>query len=336
MAVSFLKSVDGIDYYELKKSKITAEIMTYGGRITRLIVPDRNGNPVDVLAGYPDPQGYFADKNSYFGAIVGRVAYRIKNGVFSLNGKEYVLSKNSGNNHLHGGLVGFSDRVWTAKTDGDSLILTYLSPDGEEGYPGDLKATVVYTVTEDGLKIVFDAETDAETLYCPTSHAYFNLNGDFTSVLDHLVTINADRYIEMDEELVPTGRILPTAGTPFDFSTERTIGECLPNENPMIRIGGKQGYDLPFILNGTGKAATAYGKESGILMTVYTDASRLQFYTGNFLDGLVGKKVYDFQSAFCMETQGYRGAANTPTVPGVVLHPGTKYRTGTEYRFGTR
>lgn len=336
MAVSFLKSVDGIDYYELKKGKISAEIMTYGGRITRLIVPDRDGNETDILAGYPDPQGYFADKSTYFGAIVGRVANRIKNGKFLLNGKEYVLAKNNGNNHLHGGIVGFSDRVWTAKTDGDSLLLTYLSPDGEEGYPGNLSATVVYTATEDGLKIEYAAETDETTLYCPTNHAYFNLNGDFLSVRDHLVSIDADRYIELDDELIPTGRILPTAGTPFDFSTERTIGKCLPCENPMIKIGGKQGYDLSFVLNKKGKAATAYGEKSGICMTVCTDAPCLQFYTGNFLDGLVGKKIYGYQSAFCMETQGYPGAANAPTFPSIALRPGEKFRTETEYRFGTR
>lgn len=336
MSIKNIKTVDNVDYYLLEKGTISVEIMTYGGRITRLIVPDKKGNRIDVLAGYETLDGYKKDKDTFFGALIGRVANRIKEGKFSLNGKDYQLVKNNCGHHRHGGVEGFDSKIWSAKTEGDSLILTYLSPDGEEGYPGNLTAKVTYTVLSDGLKIAYEATTDEDTLYCPTNHAYFNLNGDFTSILDHLVWIDADRYIELDEELIPTGRILATKGSPFDFSEERTVGKCLPNENTMIKIAGKQGYDLSFVLNKKGRVATAYGQESGIEMTVYTDAPCLQFYTGNFLDGLSGKTTYGYQSALCMETQKYPGAANVPTFPSIVLHPEEVFASETEYRFSIR
>ena len=336
MAITLKKTDGNVAYYELKKGNTTAEIMTYGGRITKLIVPDRSGKPVDVLAGYEDLDSYKKDKGSYFGAIVGRVANRIKNGKFLLNGKEYVLAKNNGNNHLHGGIEGFDSKIWSAKVDGDSLVLSYLSPDREEGYPAQLAVKVTYAVFSDGLGIRYEAESDADTLFCPTNHAYFNLNGDFSSVRDHLVKIDADNYVELDDELIPTGKILPVKDSPFDFSFEHEIGKYLPNDNAMIKIGGKQGYDLSFVLNKTGKVATAYGKESGIEMTVYTDAPCLQFYTGNFLDDLIGKKTYGYQAAFCMETQKYPGAANVESFPTIVLKPGEKFFSETEYRFSVR
>ncbi|MBR1748046.1 MAG: galactose mutarotase, partial [Clostridia bacterium] len=317
----------------LTKGSVTAEVMTYGGRITRLIVPDREGRPVDVLTGYESPEGYFADKDTYFGAIVGRVANRIKGGKFVLNGKEYTLVKNNGNNHLHGGTVGFDSKIWSAEIDGDSLVLTYESPDGEEGYPGTLRVEVRYTVYDDGLRIEYGATTDQDTLFCPTNHAYFNLNGDFLSVRDHTVQVDADRYIELDDELIPSGKILSVEGTPFDFRKEKKIGASLPSEDRMIKIGGKQGYDMSFILSKKGKIATAYGEKTGIRMTVETDAPCLQFYTGNFLDGLKGKKDYGYQSAFCMETQGYPGAANVPEFPSVVLRSGQTFFSYTKYSF---
>lgn len=330
------KTNTGIELYELQNDNgMTMQVITYGARIHKLFVPNRNGEFIDVVAGFEDLEGYRNDHGTYFNATIGRVGNRIANGAFELNGKEYALFKNDGNNHLHGGKEGFDKKLWIAQIgNGASLKLTYVSKDGEEGYPGNMKVSVTYSLSNDNtLEIAYEVESDADTLCSLTNHAYFNLDGEFESVLDHEIFINAEALTAVDSELIPHGELKAVKGTAFDFFTPKQLGKDINADEEMLKIA--RGYDFNYVLNNDGKSAvaSAYSERSGIKMGVYTDRPCMQFYTGNFLDGFVGKKKYPYQSAFCMETQGYPNACNVKSFPSMVLKAGEKYVTKTVYAF---
>jgi aldose 1-epimerase len=319
-----------------------AKVITYGGILVSLEVPDRDGKPGDVVLGFDNLDDYI-EKNPYFGTITGRYANRIGKGSFVLDGVEYKLATNNGPNHLHGGIKGFDKVVWnieetTATSDKALLKLSYLSKDGEEGYPGNLDCTVIYTLTEDNeLKFSYEATTDKPTMLNLTNHSYWNLagqgNGD---VLAHEVRFNADKYTPVDEGLIPTGELRSVKDSPMDFTKPMTIGSRIK----QIHIGG---YDHNFVLNGkSGEmklCARVYEPTSGRVMEIHTTEPGVQFYTGNFLDGsLTGKdaKVYKKHYAFCLETQHFPDSPNKPDFPSVVLRPGQKYETVTVHKFSTK
>ncbi len=324
---------------------VTASITNFGGTLTSLMVPDKDGKLGDVILGFDNVSGYqspeFLKSGPYFGALIGRYGNRIKGGKFTLDGKEYTLAKNNGPNTLHGGKVGFDKVVWQAEpgtsADGQSLTLTYLSKDGEEGYPGNLSVTVVYTLTADNaLKINYTATTDKATPLNLTNHAYFNLNhGAGKDILAHEVTIPANRYTVVDDGLIPTGELRPVKGTPFDFTTPHAIGERI------AQVPG--GYDHNWALNNAAPklhaAATVYEPTTGRTLEVTTDEPGIQFYTGNFLDGtLTGKggTVYGKNAGFCLETQHFPDSPNQPAFPSTVLKPGDTYHSVSVYKFGVR
>lgn len=339
------KSSTGIETYTLENDNgMRADIITYGARIQRLFVPDKNGNPIDVVAGFDDPEQFRNDRGTYFNATIGRVGNRIEKGRFVLNGKEYKLYTNDGENHLHGGKFGFDKKLWTACAEKDgTLKLTYFSQDGEEGYPGNMTVCVTYALTNDNsLNISYEAQSDKDTLCSLTNHAYFNLDGEFESVLDHEIFIDADKLTDVDDGLIPHGGIMNVKGTAFDFTTAKPLGRDIEADERLLKIA-RGGYDFNYILNrhdtehGTEKpVASAYSKKSGIEMSVYTDRPCMQFYTGNFLDGFCGKKPYPYQSAFCMETQGFPNACNVPSFESMTLSAGEKYVTSTSYVFKIR
>jgi aldose 1-epimerase len=343
---SFGKTEDGqqTDLYILtNKHGMEAAITNYGGTVVTLKVPDRNGKVEDVVLGYDKLDDYATGK-AYFGAIVGRYANRIAHAKFTLDGITYTLQKNDGDNHLHGG---FNKRVWTPKdvssSAGQALELTYLSKDGEEGFPGNLSVKVVYTLTDQNeLKIDYSATTDKDTVLNLTNHCYFNLagqgNGD---ILRHQLMIRADRFTPVDANLIPTGELRSVKGTPFDFTTATAIGARIDQDNEELKLG--RGYDHNWVLNNgtTGSstvAAQAYEPHSGRLLEVQTTQPGLQFYTGNFLDGIHGKqgKVYNRRNAFCLETQHFPDSPNHPDFPSTVLKPGQHFVSTTVYRFSTR
>ena len=321
-----------------------ATITNFGGTLTSLMVPDKNGKLGDVILGFDNVSGYqspeFLKSGPYFGALIGRYGNRIKGGKFSLDGKMYTLAKNNGPNSLHGGKVGFDKVVWHAEpgtsADGQSLKLTYLSKDGEEGYPGNLNVTVVYTLTNDNaLRIDYTATTDKATPLNLTNHAYFNLNhGAGKDILGHQVTLPADRYTVVDATLIPTGELKPVKGTPFDFTTPHAIGERI------AKVPG--GYDHNWVLNGGNgqhAAASVYEPVSGRTMEVTTDEPGIQFYTGNFLDGTLkgkGGTVYGKHAGFCLETQHFPDSPNQPKFPTTVLKPGETFHSVSTYKFGVR
>ena len=338
MTLQWIDNQKGIDRYRIDNGKgAMVEIITFGARITKLIVPDRAGEPTDVVLGYDDPAAYF-DDTTYFGAIIGRVGNRIDKGRFALNGKTYALATNDGANHLHGGKVGFDHRVFKAMPlDSNKLELTYTSPDGEEGYPGEVKVTVVYTLEEDNaLTISYRATTSADTPLNLTNHAYFNLNGDALSVGGHIAQINADRLTDVDEGLIPHGELLNVMGTPFDFTSPKPIGRDWDGDHRLLKIA-RGGYDFNYVLSDSAKeVACVTGDKSGIVMTVLSDRPCVQFYTGNFLDGVEGKQIYPYHSAFCLETQGYPNAVNVPSFPSCILKAGETFSSTTTYRFGIK
>lgn len=323
--------------------------MNYGGIILSLRVPDRDGNVDDVVLGYETLDKYL-DESPYFGAIVGRYANRIAGGRFTLNGKTYDLATNNGPNHLHGGTVGFDQRVWAARPfvgeHGAGIELSYTSPDGEEGYPGTLDTTVRYTLTDDNQLIVYYEATTTETTPVNLSqHTYFNLAGDGRrDVLDHRLTLNANRFTPVDATLIPTGELRPVAGTPFDFTAPTPIGARIDADHPQIAYGG--GYDHNFVLDRSeaGKdslalAARVVEPQTGRVLTVHTTAPGVQLYTGNFLDGsLTGKDgaVYDRHYGFCLETQHFPDSPNQSTFPSTILQPGETYRSRTIFTFSTQ
>jgi aldose 1-epimerase len=314
-----------------------AEITNYGAILVSLSVPDKNGEFADITLGYDHLDGYLKE-TPYFGATVGRYANRIKDGKFTLNGVEYSLAQNDNNNHLHGGIKGFDKRVWDAspfeKQDSAGIKFSYLSPDGEEGYPGNLSCTVTYTLTKNNeLKIDYEAQTDKATPVNLTHHSYFNLQGQGTGdILDHILYINADQYTPNDEELIPTGGIASVKDTPLDFTSPTAIGERI-NQVPG-------GYDHNFILNGEQGslrlAAKVSEPDKGRVMEIHTTEPAIQFYTGNFLDGsLTGKsgKIYEKHFGFCLEPQHFPDSPNHPSFPSTILEPGEKYTKTTLFRF---
>jgi len=336
---------EAVDIYTLTNEEgMEAKITNYGGIVTALKVKDAEGKFDDVVLGFDKLQSYI-DNNPYFGALIGRYGNRIAKGQFSLDGTSYELATNNMGNHLHGGLKGFDKVVWNAETknteEGQQLILSYTSPDGEEGYPGKLKTKVTYTLTKDNtLRIAYEATTDKKTIVNLTNHSYFNLSGDPTQkVLSHEVMINAEQYVPVDEILIPTGELAPVKDTPFDFSEPKTIGQHIGSEHEQV-VRGK-GYDHCWVLNkeGMGLAARVYEPQSGRVMEVYTTEPGVQFYTGNFLNGSVKGKngiAYGQRTAFCLETEHYPDSPNQPNFPSVELSPGETYNSTTEYRFSVR
>ncbi len=324
--------------YTLRNGDSEVSILDYGGIVTAIKVPDRNGTPGDVVLGFDNLDGYLGT-HPYFGALIGRYGNRIGGGRFRLDGKEYKLAKNNGPNALHGGTKGFDKVLWKAERlpgDNPAIRLTYISKDGEEGYPGTLTATVTYTLEKDNaLRIDYKDKTTVANL---TNHTYFNLKGS-GDILGHEIEILADRYTPVNPTLIPTGVLAPVKGTPFDFTTRKAIGKEIDAKNPQIKNGG--GYDHNFVLNSGGgtlaKAAQVWEPTTGRTMEVLTTEPGVQFYTGNFLDGsLTGKngQLYAKRSALCLETQHFPDSPNQQKFPSTVLKPGEEYRSTTVYRFG--
>jgi len=346
---SFGKTGNGenVDLYTLTNNLgMQAKIMNYGGIVVSLKVPDRNGKMDDVVLGFNDLDSYLKG-HPYFGAIVGRYGNRIAKGRFTLNGVEYKLAVNNGENHLHGGIKGFDKVVWTAKEMrtkmGPALSLTYISKDGEEGYPGTLTATVVYTLTNNNeLKLDYTVTTDKDTVSNLTHHSYFNLAGEGNGdILSHILTLNGSRFTPTDAGSIPTGELKAVAGTPFDFLKPTVIGKRINDQDQQLQYGS--GYDHNFVVNGKfgslRSAATVYEPTSGRVLEVWTTEPGVQFYTGNFLDGtLTGKsgKVYQKRFGFCLETQHYPDSPNHPAFPTTTLKKGATYRSTTVYRFKVR
>jgi aldose 1-epimerase len=337
---------EAVELYTLKNAKgAAATITTFGARVVTLQMPDRAGKFDDIVLGFDNLDGYLqAPPPPYFGATVGRYANRIAGGKFKLDGKTYTLAKNNGANHLHGGNMGFDKVVWTAKpgtgSSAASVAMTYLSKDGEEGYPGNLTATVTYTLTDNNeLQIVYSATTDQDTVVNLTNHSYFNLAGQGEGdILGHVVMVNADRFTPVDQGLIPTGELEKVDGTPFDFRQPTPIGDRIDAKDPQIALG--MGYDHNFVLNRTGSslelAARVTEPKTGRVMEVLTTEPGMQFYTSNFLDGTlkgVGGKTYPRRSAFCMETQHFPDSPNHPGFPSTTLKAGGSYRSETVYRF---
>jgi len=342
----FGKMPDGqaVPIYTLhNKNSVEARITTYGGILVSLKVPDKYGQMGDVVLGYDNLDSYI--KNSpYFGALIGRYGNRIAKGHFTLDGQTYTLVTNNYPNALHGGLRGFDKRVWSVATeggtssDGPQLVLTYVSKDGEEGYPGNLKVTATYTLTDDNaIRLEYTATTDKDTVLNLTQHSYFNLSGK-GNILNHKVTILADRFTPVDSTLIPTGELKPVEGTPFDFRTPTAIGARLGQEDEQLKFGG--GYDHNWVINKEfGKLALmakVYSPETGRVLEVLSTEPGLQFYSGNFLDGTITGKggwVYEHRAAFCMEPQHYPDSPNKPEFPTVELKPGQVYHNTIIYRF---
>jgi aldose 1-epimerase len=345
----FGKLPDGREVYQYtlaNKSGAILKVLNFGAEVTSLTVPDRNGKYEDVVLGYDSLQGYIHSTN-YFGAIVGRYGNRIGKGQFTLEGKKYQLTVNDGANHLHGGKIGFSKKLWTAKTvhnsAGPSLRLTYISKDGEEGYPGTVTLSVTYTLTDKNeLRIVYEGTTDKTTIFNPTHHSYFNLSGSFNNtILDHLLTIEADSITPVDKGLITTGKFMDVTNTPMDFRTPTAIGARINDQFEQLIFG--KGYDHNWVIKNytkgkVRKAAEVYEQKSGRLMTVYTDQPGLQFYSGNFLDGTAkGKGVsYQRRTGLCLEAQCYPDSPNKPEFPSVTLKPGEVYHQTTIYQFTTK
>jgi aldose 1-epimerase len=346
-ATSFGHTTDGheVQLFTLTNAHgLQASITNYGGIVTSLRVPDKNGILGDIVLGFDDVSGYqspeYLKSGPYFGALIGRFGNRIAQGKFVLDGQQYKLAINNGPNSLHGGYKGFDKVIWQAEpgtsADGQTLALTYLSKDGEEGYPGNLTVKVVYTLTsDDALRIEYTATTDKATPLNLTNHSYFNLAlGHAPDVLGHLVTLHADRYTVVDDTSIPTGELRPVQGTPFDFTQPHTIGERI------AQVPG--GYDHNWVLNQNGNRqalARVIEPTLGRTLEMFTDEPGVQFYTGNFLDGsLTGKGsiVYGKNAGFCLETQHFPDSPNQPSFPSSILQPGQTYHSITEYRFGVQ
>jgi len=340
----FGKLPDGaqIEFFTLTNARgTTAKIITYGATLQSLQVPDKAGKFGDVVLGFDDLSGYLAP-HPYFGATVGRFANRIAKGKFTLDGKEYTLALNDGPNTLHGGREGFSRKVWKAEivqgAGVASVQFTYISPDGEEGFPGTLKTTVVYTLTaDDQLKIDYTATTDKATPLNLTNHSYFNLAGG-GDILAHVLQLNADKYTPVDSTLIPTGKLAPVKGTPLDFTQPTPVGARIAQ-----LTGNPGGYDHNLVLNGeNGKlkwAARLSDPASGRSLEVWTTEPGVQFYTGNFLDGTIkgkGGALYKKHAALCLETQHYPDSVNRPNFPTTILRPGAVFYQESIYKFSAK
>ncbi|MGA8763272.1 MAG: aldose epimerase family protein [Candidatus Sulfotelmatobacter sp.] len=327
-----------VDLYTLSDGKLEARIMTYGGIIVSLRTPDRNGKLDDVVLGYDSVDKYIA-KSPYFGALIGRYANRIAHGTFQLDGKTYSIPKNDGDNALHGGVRGFDKAVWTGKPIKDGVELTYVSKDGEQGFPGTLTVTVRYILKSSALSLEYSATTDKDTVLNLTSHSYFNLAGQGQGdVLGHMLKIDASRFTPVASTLIPTGELKPVQGTPFDFRTPHAMGERIYANDAQLQAG--KGYDHNFVLDHPegqlAEAAEVSEPTTGRMLKVLTTEPGLQFYSGNFLDGsITGKNghVYGKRSAFCLETQHFPDSPNHPGFPTTELKPGQKYHSVTVFQF---
>nr|WP_288837700.1 aldose epimerase family protein [uncultured Flavobacterium sp.] len=336
-----------IDSYKLKNQKgMEVDIMTYGGIITSLKVPNKAGVSEEVVIGFNNFEQYTKD-NPYFGALIGRYGNRIAKGKFTLDGKEYQLATNNGKNALHGGPEGFHRRIWTVEEakGGNAAVLKlkYISKDMEEGYPGNLTVFVTYTLNNDNsLDVLYEATTDKKTVVNLTQHSYFNLSGDFTkTILNNEITIDADKLVPVDADLIPTGKLDDVTNTPFDFRKPKAIGKDIEVANDQLKKG--LGYDHCWVLNNQDKgfrfAASAYDPTSGRLLEVYTDQPGIQLYTGNFLDGTLPTrdgKTYAHRTGLCLETQHYPDSPNQKDFPTTVLNPGENYKTKTSFKFSTK
>jgi len=342
----FGKAPDGtaVELYTLtNKNGIAVQITNYGGIVTTLKVPDKDGNIDDVVLGYYTLEEYL-ERSPHFGCLVGRYGNRIAGGKFTLDGIEYQLAVNNGPNHLHGGLIGFDKKVWSAemKTDPDraALKLSYVSPDGEENYPGTLTVEAMYALNDENEFILtFKATTDKRTVMNLTHHSYFNLKGHGNGdILDHEIQFNSNQMVAIDSTSIPLGPLMDVAGTPFDFRQAKAIGQDIEADDDQIRNGG--GYDHSFVVEGFDGdlrlACTVHEPVSGRIMEVWTTEPAVQFYTGNFLDGsLTGKdgKVYHKRYGFCLEAQHFPDSPNNPEYPSTILDPGEVYRQTTIYKF---
>jgi len=334
-----------VDLYTLRNvNGMETKITNYGGIVVSLTAPDRNGKFADVVLGFNDLESYLTKNDPYMGAIIGRYGNRIAKGRFKLNGVEYKLAVNNGENHLHGGIKGFDKVIWTGRElktkAGPAVVLTYLSKDGEEGYPGNLRVRVVYTLTNrNELKIDYSATSDKDTVTNLTHHSYFNLAGEGNGdILNHQVIINANRFVPTDAGSIPTGELKTVAGTPFDFLNATAIGARINQDDQQLKFGN--GYDHTWVINGRAgtlrRAAIVFEQTTGRGMQVFTTEPGVQFYTGNFLNGtLTGKsgKPYPRRSGFCLETQHYPDSPNQPSFPTTTLRRGRTYTSTTIYRF---
>ena len=342
--LAFSKVIHGrkTSSYEIGNGQITAHFTNYGARIVSLWFADKDGVLTDVVVGFENIDNYLKSTESYFGATIGRYGNRIAKGKFSLDGVEYQIPLNNGQNALHGGKKGFQDVVWDVEQpDGKTLIFTYLSKDGEEGFPGNLTTKVTYSITDNNeLKMEYEASTDKKTVVNLTNHAFFNLNGEGSGeILNHSVQIFADKFNPVDSTLIPTGQLQSVSNTPFDFNSAKTIGERINADNEQLKFG--KGYDHNYILsgkkgNGMLHAATVVGDKSGIKMDIFTQEPGMQFYSGNFMQGknkFKNGSTDDFRTAFAMETQHFPDSPNRPSFPSTVLNPGEKYHTISIYKF---
>ncbi|MCA8986391.1 MAG: galactose mutarotase [Planctomycetaceae bacterium] len=341
---------DSIKLYEMKNAKgMVVKVTNYGAIITSIQVPDRHGKMADVALGYDNVESYMnAVDKPYFGSIVGRYGNRIAKGKFTIDGEEYKLAVNNGENHLHGGVIGFDKVVWNAQElkvkNGTSLQLTYTAKDGEEGYPGELSVTVTYTLTNDNsLRVDYKATTTKATHVNLTQHTYFNLKGEGNGdILDHELMLNASRYTPVDAGLIPTGELADVKGTPFDYTTAKPIGRDINEAHQQLEFGG--GFDHNWVIDrpegntGLVLAARVTEPQSGRVLEIETTEPGIQFYCGNFLDGrLKGKsgKEYVHRGGFCLETQHYPDSPNQPNFPSTLLKPGETYSTTTVFHFKT-
>ncbi|MFV8335016.1 aldose epimerase family protein [Flavobacterium sp. RSP29] len=336
-----------IDSYKLKNQKgMEVNIITYGGIISSLKVPNKAGKSEEVVLGFNSLEQYMKP-NPYFGALIGRYGNRIAKGKFTLDGKEYALAVNNDPNALHGGPEGFHRVVWTAEEaksgDNASLKLKYVSKDMEEGYPGNLTVFVTYTLNNDNsLDVVYEATTDKKTVVNLTQHSYFNLSSDFSkAILDHEITIDADKLVPVAATLIPTGKLTDVTNTPFDFRKPKKVGAKIETKDEQLKNG--LGYDHCWVLNNQDKgerfAASAYDAGSGRLLEVYTDQPGIQFYSGNFLDGTLPMRnggTYTRRTGFCLETQHYPDSPNQKDFPTTVLNPGENYKTKTSFKFSVK
>lgn len=328
-----------VDFYSLSDGKIEAGIITYGGIVVSLRTPDRDGKLADIVLGCNSLDEYIA-QTAHFGGIIGRYANRIAHGTFQLDGHTYSIPKNDGDNALHGGLIGFDKVVWAAHSVPDGIELTYVSKDGDEGFPGTLTTTVHYTLRGGALRIEYFATTDKDTVLNLTNHSYFNLAGEGNGdILRHVVKINASRITPLNANLIPTGEVKSIDGTPFDFREPHAVGERIDADDPQLKFG--LGYDINYVLDHPGKleqVAEVYEPTTGRLLRVRTDQPGLQFYTGNHLDGTITGKdghVYKKRDALCLETQHYADSPNHPNFPSTELKPGQTFHSVTVYEFSS-
>ena len=342
----FGKMPDGtpVDIYTLSDGAFEARIATYGGVVVSLKAPDRNGKTADVVLGFDDLDGYVTNfntpANAFFGAIIGRYANRIAHGGFMLDGQKYSLPQNDGQNTLHSGTHGFNNVVWKAKPVANGVELTYLSKDGESGFPGNLSATVRYTLVKGDLRIEYSATTDKDTVVNLTNHSYFNLAGQ-GDILKNEVTLHASRFTPVDAALIPTGELKPVEGTPFDFRKATAVGARIGADDAQLHLG--HGYDHNWVLDSGGgklvEAAEVYEPSSGRVLKVLTDQPGIQFYTGNFLNGTIkgkGGKPDELRSALCLETQHFPDSPNHPDFPTTELKPGETRHSMTTFTFSTQ